>query len=76
MEGLGNMSKQLQITVNGKVMSVAENTSVLMLLKELNLDPNAVFVEMNKTALLKKEYGSTVLKDKDKIELVQVTAGG
>ncbi|QSR87468.1 sulfur carrier protein ThiS [Candidatus Methylacidiphilum infernorum] len=76
MEGLGNMSKQVQITVNGKVMSVAENTSVLMLLKELNLDPNAVFVEMNKTALLKKEYGSTVLKDKDKIELVQVTAGG
>ncbi|WP_242522767.1 sulfur carrier protein ThiS [Candidatus Methylacidiphilum infernorum] len=70
------MSKQVQITVNGKVMSVAENTSVLMLLKELNLDPNAVFVEMNKTALLKKEYGSTVLKDKDKIELVQVTAGG
>ncbi|ACD84079.1 Sulfur transfer protein involved in thiamine biosynthesis [Methylacidiphilum infernorum V4] len=76
MEGLGNMSKQVQITVNGKVMSVAENTSVLMLLKELNLDPNAVFVEMNKTALLKKEYGSIVLKDKDKIELVQVTAGG
>ncbi|WP_238523480.1 sulfur carrier protein ThiS [Candidatus Methylacidiphilum infernorum] len=70
------MSKQVQITVNGKVMSVAENTSVLMLLKELNLDPNAVFVEMNKTALLKKEYGSIVLKDKDKIELVQVTAGG
>ncbi|WP_242524352.1 sulfur carrier protein ThiS [Methylacidiphilum caldifontis] len=70
------MSKQIPVTVNGKVITVAENSSILMLLQQLNLDHNTVLVELNKTALLKKEYACTVLKPHDRIELVQVSAGG
>ncbi len=76
MEGLGIMPEQIQITVNGQLISVPKNTSVLLLLKQLGLDQNIVFVELNKNALLKKEYEQTILQPNDRLELVRVTAGG
>ena len=65
----------MRIFVNGEEQTI-ESTSVLAYLKEIEIDPQRVAVELNLDILPKGEYDTTQLKDGDRIEIVHFVGGG
>jgi len=67
---------QVKIMVNGKEKIVSDDTTIEGLLRELNIKPQGIAVERNLEIVPKSRYAETVLKDSDKIEIVQMVGGG
>jgi len=67
----------MTLFINGEEQSIELETFRLpMLLKQLQLDTRPVVVEHNGSALLPREYDSIELSEGDRLEIVQVVAGG
>ena len=66
----------MKITVNGKVMEVADALSVDGLLTHLNVGRQFTAVAVNREITPKAEYASVTLRDGDKIEIVRPMGGG
>ena len=65
------------IKINGKKYSdYQEGITVQDLIEKLNLHDKQIIVELNQLALIKKDYQTQQLKDRDSIEIVQIAAGG
>lgn len=64
-----------QIKVNGETENFDENMTLENFLRGKNLPQNFV-AELNGEIISKKDYSSTVLKDKDTLELAAFCAGG
>ncbi len=65
----------MNIEVNGSVRSIPSNSTVGMLLKEMNLSGRAA-VFVNGRRLLMKEYDTYCLQDADQVKLVRILGGG
>ena len=65
----------MQIVVNGEPSS-AQPMSVLDFLASLSIDPQRVAVELNRDILPKGDYGATILKEGDSLEIVHFVGGG
>lgn len=70
------MTAPITVTVNGKDRQIAANRSLIDLLAELELDPRAVVVELNRQIVRRPELGATVLRAGDAVELVHFVGGG
>lgn len=66
----------IKILVNGKKELIADNTTVSLFLKNKKIRPEIVTIELNDDILDKKFYDTTILKDKDRVELVFYMGGG
>jgi sulfur carrier protein len=66
----------MEIILNGEKREVKENIPLIDFLKELDLKPESVAVELNLNILNKKKYNETVLKDGDRLEVVHFVGGG
>lgn len=66
----------MQIVLNGQVRKVAEGTTVLGLLAELDLPVSRVAVERNRTIVRKADFAATPLRDGDAVEIVTFVGGG
>ncbi len=67
---------QIKIMLNGKERELAENTTILGLLNELDIKPQGIAVELNLEIVSKSKFAETVLKDGDKVEIVRMVGGG
>jgi len=65
----------LEIIVNGE-SRITPLLSVLDYLRTLEIDPSRVAVELNLDILPKGEYATTLLKQGDRLEIVQFVGGG
>jgi sulfur carrier protein len=65
----------VRIFLNGEEKTI-KSTSVLGYLKEIEIDPLRIAVELNLDILPKGEYDTTQLKDDDRIEIVHFVGGG
>jgi sulfur carrier protein len=65
----------VQIIVNGDTINIAEMT-VDQYLESLSIDPRRVAIELNLDILQKGEYGNTLLKAGDTLEIVHFVGGG
>ena len=65
----------MQILVNGETMQIDE-MSVVQYLESLSIDPRRVAIELNLDILPKGDYGTTLLKEGDALEIVQFVGGG
>jgi sulfur carrier protein len=63
------------VKVNGEDKDVAEGTSVLELIKQHNLTPDKVAIELNRRLLRSSNY-KTVLQNGDEVEIVTFVGGG
>jgi thiamine biosynthesis protein ThiS len=63
------------LTINGESKEVV-TTSIEVLLAELSLPAALMLVEHNEKALLRSEWTSVALSEGDRLELMQVSAGG
>ena len=66
----------MQIHVNGQTRELAENTSVLELLEQLDLRPRRVAVERNKKIVRRASFAEAVLGEGDRVEIVTLVGGG
>ncbi len=66
----------MQVRVNGKIINLDGDITVLDFLNNKNKDIKSVAVELNKKILPKNLYGDTKLKDGDILEIVHFVGGG
>lgn len=62
--------------VNGKVITLGENQSLLDFLVDKNYDIRLIAVELNGKIVPKSAYKDVMLKDEDKLEIVSFVGGG
>ncbi len=68
----GNM----HITFNGKILEVDENTTILQVLAQQNLNADKVVVERNENIVPAQDFASTILEAEDILEVLHFVGGG
>ena len=66
----------LQITLNGDSVEVVGPLTVIELLSRFAIDPRRVAVEHNLTVLKRAAYADTIVRDGDRVEIVNFVGGG
>ena len=66
----------MQIIINGQTKEISQNTTLLELIKELNLEGKVMAAAINMEIVKKDKWDKTVLKEDDKIELLDFVGGG
>jgi thiamine biosynthesis protein ThiS len=66
----------IQLQVNGEARDVPEGTSVLNLLKLLDIKAPRVAVELNAHVIPRAQHETTVLASGDQVEIVTFVGGG
>jgi thiamine biosynthesis protein ThiS len=72
VEGLFDM----QLTVNGKARTVADDATITRLLEELQINPLRVAVQLNERIIKRELYERTPLQAGDTLEIITFMAGG
>jgi thiamine biosynthesis protein ThiS len=66
----------IDITVNGEPRSAPDGQTVLGLLRQLELDPARVAVELDRHIVQQTRWTETVLRSGSQVEIVQFVGGG
>jgi thiamine biosynthesis protein ThiS len=66
----------IQIEVNGERQSTSDGQTVLGLLRELQLDPARVAVELDRRIVKQPHWSETSLREGAQVEIVQFVGGG
>lgn len=66
----------MQMQVNGEQRTVTAGLTVAGLLKELDIRPDRVAVELNLTILDRSEFDRRSLQEGDRIEIISFIGGG
>ncbi len=66
----------IHIVVNGEPQVTNSGQTVLGLLRELQLDPQRVAVELDLRIVKQPLWSDTILRDGAKLEIVQFVGGG
>lgn len=66
----------MNITINGKVETLEENTTILDFIKLKGLNPENVAVEYNLNIVKNEEWSKTILKENDNLEVLSFVGGG
>ena len=65
-----------KIKLNGKNISILEDTSLLSLLEKYKIDRKKIAIELNGKIIQKNRFQKTFLKNMDRVELVHFIGGG
>ena len=65
----------MKVFVNGALREV-EISTLAELISELDLPVARIAVELNREVVRRSDWGSTMLKDEDRIEIVHFVGGG
>lgn len=66
----------MKILINGETRQFEESKTIAGLVADLGLEPKMVLIEQNGTALHRSEWTTCLLSEGDRIEILQVAAGG
>jgi thiamine biosynthesis protein ThiS len=66
----------MKILINGETRQFEESKTISGLVADLGLEPKMVLIEHNGTALHRSEWITCLLSESDRIEILQVAAGG
>jgi thiamine biosynthesis protein ThiS len=66
----------MDIMVNGQLHQLQENDTILQLIHHLGLENKRLAVEVNLTIVPRSQFGTRILTQGDKIEIVQAIGGG
>lgn len=70
------MSECVTIKTNGEDRQIERGSSLLDLLRTLDLDPEIVVVEVNRNIVRRAAFADTYLNHGDELELVHFVGGG
>ena len=66
----------MKVYVNGEPKEFSGDPSLAELVEQLELPVARIAIELNREVVRRGEWGSTMLKDEDKIEIVHFVGGG
>jgi sulfur carrier protein len=66
----------VKLTLNGEARELPQGTTVAGLLEMLRANAGPVAVEVNLKVVPKKDHGTTLLREGDKVEVVSFVGGG
>ena len=69
-------NKKIKIEVNGKLLTVDQNISLLKYIKKIKVPLKKVAIELNREIIDKRRLVKIKLKNYDKIEIVHFIGGG
>src|SRR3954451_7554182 len=72
----GCQPSMFEIVVNGDPQRVNEGQTLLDLLRQLELDPERVAIELNRKIVKQPQWSGTVLQPGARLEIVQFVGGG
>ncbi len=67
---------EIVLTINGKERRLPVDTTVSGILDMLSLHPERVVVEINQIMIKRAVFGETIVRDGDKIEILEFVGGG
>ncbi len=67
---------KINITANSRPVQTARGATLESLARELGLNPARCVAEVNQRAVRAADFANTKLSDGDKIEIMQIVAGG
>lgn len=70
------MSMDINVTVNGDKQRISVGTSILLLLKMMDINPQRVAVEYNMDIVDKNKFDLICLKENDRLEIITFVGGG
>ena len=62
--------------MNGDEKDFSSPISLAGLIEELDLPASRIAIELNREVVRRSDWGSTMLKDEDRIEIVHFVGGG
>tara|TARA_B100001123_G_scaffold353714_1_gene405843 strand:+ start:290 stop:508 length:219 start_codon:yes stop_codon:yes gene_type:complete len=68
--------KKIKIKLNGKILNIEDNLSLLNYVKKLKIPLKKVAIELNHEIIDKNKLQKVKLKKNDKIEIVHFIGGG
>jgi thiamine biosynthesis protein ThiS len=66
----------MEITVNGQPQTAPEGQTILGILRQLEVDPARVAVELDRRIVKRPDWQETVLRAGAQLEIVQFVGGG
>jgi thiamine biosynthesis protein ThiS len=66
----------MKVFVNGDEKDFGAGVSIADLIEQLDLPVARIAIELNREVVRRSEWGSTMLKDEDRIEIVHFVGGG
>ena len=66
----------MKVFVNGEAMNVGGTPSLAELITHLDLPAARIAIELNREVVRRSDWGSTMLRDEDRIEIVHFVGGG
>jgi thiamine biosynthesis protein ThiS len=66
----------IEITVNGRSTTIARGGSILDLLRALEIKPDRVAVELNRTIVKQRDWAETAVDAGAQVEIVHFVGGG
>jgi sulfur carrier protein len=66
----------MRVFVNGAEKEFGSGLSLAELIEQLNLPAPRIAIELNREVVRRSNWGSTMLKDDDRIEIVHFVGGG
>ena len=70
------VSTEYQVTVNGEHRSFPPQTTLLDIVRALNLEPDRVAIELNRAIVKRALWSGTTIAGGAEIEIVQFVGGG
>lgn len=66
----------MKVTINGETRELATDSTLLSLLKSLDMTRGRVAVEINQEIIPRSQHSEHLLHDGDKIEIIHAVGGG
>ncbi len=66
----------MNITLNGKTKKIGDKITIFQLLRELDLHPQQVAVEVNREIVKRDKFEEHQLSDGDELEILRFVGGG
>ena len=66
----------MRVFINGESKELSDTPSLAELISQLDLPAPRIAVELNREVVRRRDWGSTMLHDDDRIEIVHFVGGG
>lgn len=66
----------IEITVNGKAVTIPESCTLDQVLKTVDVPPNYLAVELNGEVVPREQHATLMIRDRDQLEVVTLVGGG
>ena len=67
---------QMNITLNGKTIKLEQNTNLLELLQNQNVEIEKIVIEYNREIIKREMWKNIILKENDNLEVLKFVGGG